>query len=351
MSMPRTRSRAPALAALACCIELTSAVVHAGEEAPSGTLDVTTSDGRGTIFIDEHNAGEGSFHGTLVVGEHQVSVERAGFRRFVKRVVVDAGKSASLAVTLAREEAAPPPPAPAPVLGGAYGGFFLGPSFEPAGSGSTFEQTCPLTGALSCSAGPPAGLTIAGYAGYTWDPIGLELFGAFGLDYTSPSSTFDGVVQPGSNAALTGPARNEQFQILRVGGMAAVRARATIDGKKLRVSFALGPGFGVHGMLMERTATTTGSPSATDAFVPQPISYATPALSMEVAVAYRLSSSVSLTAGLSTWLENAGTDATTTADPRHYIFPLAVPLRTPSYRLASGTQFFLWPFLGMQFGP
>ena len=351
MSTHRTRPRVVPSAALACCVALSSSGVRAGDEAPSGTLDVTTSDGRGAIFIDNHEAGEGSFHGALVVGEHEVSVERAGFRRFVKRVVIDAGKGASLAVTLAREEAAPAPPAPSPVLGGPYGGFFLGPSFEPTGSGSTFEQTCPLTGAVSCSASPPVGLTLGGYVGYTWDPIGLELFGAFGLDYTSPSSTFDGVVQPGSNAALTGPARTEQFQILRVGGMAALRARATIDGKKLRVSFALGPGLGVHGMLMERTATTTGSPSASDTFVPQPITYVTPALSLEVAVAYRLTSSVSLTAGLSTWLENAGTDATTTADPRHYLFPLAVPLRTPSYRLASGTQFFLWPVVGLQFGP
>ncbi len=334
--------------ALACSV-LIGGVARADDG--KGTIDVQTSDGQGSIFIDDHKVAEGYFHGELGAGAHKLVVERPGFGRFDKEVSVEAGKVASFTITLTREETAPLVAPAVPILGGVYGGFFLGPSLEPAGMGNTFEQTCALTGAVSCSASPPVGLTIAGYAGYTWDPIGLELFAAFGFDYTSPQSSFDGVVQPGSNAALTGVPRTEQFQIARIGGMGAIRARATIDGKRVRATFALGPGIGGHGMLMARTATTTGSPSATDTFVPQPISYASVALSLDAMVAYRLSANVAITAGLSMWLENAGTGATTTADPNHYFATLASPLRTPSYRLASGTQFFLWPFIGMQFGP
>jgi hypothetical protein len=287
----------------------------------------------------------------VAAGAHDVVVERSGFKRYTKSIIVESGKSVSLAVSLEREQAAAPPPAPSEPYTGLYGGFFIGPSFEPGGSGSTLEQSCPLIGAVSCSASPPAGITIAGNVGYTWDPVGIELFAAFGLDYTSPTASFDGVVQPGSNAALTGPARTESFRIVRTGGMGAVRARATIDGRRFRVSFAAGVGFGYHLMAIERTATTTDGSNQADIFAAPPITYLSPALSFEAGLSYRLSKVISVTAGVSTWLENAGSTAVTLADPQHYFITSGVPLSTPSYRLAGAAQFFIWPFVGMQFGP
>ena len=74
---------------------------------------------------------------------------------------------------------------------------------------------------------------MTGHAGYTWDPVGIEIFGGFALDYTSPMATFDGNIAPGSNQALTGPARTESFRVLRAGGIGALRARVVIDGNCL----------------------------------------------------------------------------------------------------------------------
>jgi hypothetical protein len=330
-----------------------ASLAHAG--AP-GTLDVATSDERGTILVDGSSVGVGAFHGDVAPGRHEIRVDRAGFKPYKKTVVVESGKTVSLSVVLEREEAAPPPPPPPAYFGGFYGGFFVGPSFEPAGSGSTWEQSCTLTGAVSCGTSAPGGVAIAGHVGYTWDPVGIEIFGAFGFDYTSPSATFDGVVQPGSNAALTGPPRVEQFRVARAGGMGALRARGTIDGKHIRVSFAGGAGFGYHAMAMERETNTTDGSNQRDVFAPPVVTYLTAALSFEASVAWRLSKSISITGGLSVWIESAGSGTVTLADPQHYLTtgdpPVpTVPLRTPSYHLAGGPQVFLWPFVGMQFGP
>ncbi len=318
---------------------------------PVGVLDVATSDSRGAIRIDGSAVGVGAYHGDVAPGPHEIAVERSGFKPYKKTIVVESGKTESVVVSLEREEAAAPPPPPPDAFGGFYGGFFLGPSFEPGGSGSTFEQSCSLIGAASCSANAPAGFTLAAHVGYTWDPVGIEIFGAFGLDYSSPSATFDGQVAPGSNIALSGPARVEQFRVVRTGGMAALRARATIDGKTVRVSFAAGAGFGAHVMAFDRTATTTDGTNKTDVFATQPISYVSPALSFEVQLAVRVSKGVAISAGVSTWLENAGQNTVTPADPQHYFVPSFTPLRTPSYRLAGAAQFFVWPFVGLQFGP
>lgn len=316
-----------------------------------GTLDIATSDSRGTIQVDGSSVGVGAFHGDVAPGPHEVAVERAGFKKYKKTVVVETGKTVSLSISLEREEAAPPPPPPSDAFGGFYGGFFLAPSFEPGGSGSTFQDSCALIGAVACGSSAPGGVAIAGHVGYTWDPVGIEIFGAFGFDYTSPSATFDGQVQPGSNAALTGPARVESFRVARAGGMGALRARGTIDGKHVRVMFAGGAGFALHAMAMDRTATTTDGTNQTDYFAAPVVTYLTGGLSFEVSAAWRLTKSVAITAGLSAWIESAGSGTVTLGDPQHYFLPSGVPLRTPSYRLAGGPQVFLWPFLGMEFGP
>jgi hypothetical protein len=335
------------------CLHITFAALAMSSLAHAegtGTLDVTTSDNVGSVSIDGKNVGEGAYRGEITPGAHRVVVKRLGFKPYNRDVTIEAGKVMSVTVSLEREEAAAPPPPPIETFGGLYGGFFVGPSLSPTGLGGTLDTSCALVGAASCDTPAPVGFVLAANIGWTWDPIGVELFAAFGVDVAQPTAHFDGVVKPGSNAALTGPARTESFTIARAGGMFALRARATIDGKHVRVAFAAGPGVSVHVMGLERDAATTDG-TMTDKFAAEPVTYVAPAVSLEMNAAYRLSKGVSITLGVSAWLENAGSSATTDADPNHYFLPSGTPLRTPSYRLASGTQFYLWPYVGMQFGP
>lgn len=318
--------------------------------APSGNVDVQTSDGTGVIFVDGKRVGEGAFRGPLLVGEHEVRVTRDGFKPFVRTVVVERGRDVSVAVALIHLAAQAPPPPPPATFEGVYGGLLLGASLEPAGATSTLDEACAAVGAVSCSSSAPVGATLGAYAGYTWDPVGLELFAGGSADYSAPSAKFDGVVQPGSNALLTGAARTEDFRIVRVGLLGAVRARATYHTERFRLSAALGPGVAYRFFEMDRTATLSSNTALIDTYHPTNVTdYWAPALSFDVSGQLRLSEHVAFVVGVDAWIENAGTGAVTAPDGLRFLGPS--PLRTPSYRLASGTQFYLWPYLGLQFGP
>jgi hypothetical protein len=58
--------------------------------------------------------------------------------------------------------------------------------------------------------------------------------------------------------------------------------------------------------------------------------------------------------GLTGWFEAAGQGVQSKASPDAYIGSASVtpvPISTPSYHLASSTQIFIGPYLGLQFGP
>ncbi len=163
-------------------------------DAANGTLDVTTSDNLGEVTVDGKKVGEGSYRAELPPGEHEVVVKRLGFKPYAKKVVVEAGKVVNVGVTLEHVEAAPPPPPPPETFGGLFGGFFLGPSLSPTGMRGTLDQSCSLIGAVKCDGSGPVGFVLAANVGYTWDPIGVELFAAFGIDASFPTATFDGTL-------------------------------------------------------------------------------------------------------------------------------------------------------------
>ena len=63
----------------------------------------------------------------------------------------------------------------------------------------------------------------------------------------------------------------------------------------------------------------------------------------------------SLTLGANLWLEHAGDGVPTPAEGDVFLTgedgQVPAPQATPSYDMASGTQVFIGPYLGMHFGP
>ncbi len=342
-----------AVLGLALAVPAHAALADDGAVAPKGTVEITTSDGQGSIFLDGQSVGEGSFQGDVAAGDHLVAVAREGFVRFEKKVSVQAGKTLVETVTLHRVSAAPVV-VEERSLAGFYGGVQLFAQFLPAGAGGTLDTSCALLGASACDTAAPYGGGLAGYVGYSWDPVALELYFGGSLDYQNPNATFDGQVKPGSNALLTGVARVEDFRILRGGGFGAIRARVTTHGERLRASFAVGLGFAYRVVAMDRLATSTDGQNLVDYFTPDPLTYLSPALSLEADLHLRMGRTFALVAGLVVWLENAGTAIVTPSDPARYLYNAqnpGVPIRTPDYALTSGTQFFVGPMVGAQFGP
>jgi hypothetical protein len=341
---------------IAAAVVLLSAA-HAGVAGADDTpaqVRVTTSDGKGAISIDGKVVGEGSFTGTLSAGGHQLRVERAGFVTFEKQIALRNGEVYGESVALVRE---PAKESAVPLVedsgAGIYGGMQAGAVFQEGTTGGAFGGDCALFGASSCSSPLPVGFGIGAYFGYSWNPVGLEIYGTGGADFHSPSASFDGVVQPGSNPVLTGPPRDEYWRILRAGGGGAIRARVIWDPlPALRFTFAIGPGFAVRHVIAERRAVARDG-GAEDTYGPPGATYASPALSVDLAVHLRVSRSSGFDLGLWSWVETAGDGVIATGDPsRVLVLPSGpVPLRTPDYVLFKGTQAFVGPYLGVQFGP
>jgi hypothetical protein len=101
-------------------------------------------------------------------------------------------------------------------------------------------------------------------------------------------------------------------------------------------------------LILNRTTTADAS-GATSTFVSDSRTYVSPAITLDIAAHLSPGGSTAYTLGLFAWLENAGHDARTSPNGNQTLG--AAPLATPAYDLASGPQFYLGPYLGMQFGP
>lgn len=317
-------------------------------------LEVTTSDRQGIIFVDGKPVAEGTYAADVAVGPHTIAVTREGFERFEKTVTLADKQTVAETVTLKRPQNTEPTATIDDDRGfnGIYGGLGVLGLFEPGGNGNELETRCSSLGAASCDTGSPIGIGMFGFMGYAWNPLGIELFLAGMYDQATPSAKFDGVTKPGENPLATSVPRTEQFYFGRAGGVAALRARVSANTRKLRFSFAAGFGLAVKQMLFERDAQTPDG--LRNAYVQKSgLSYVSPALSLDGSVGFRVSGSFAILVGVMGLLETAGQDVTSPASKNEYIGGQgqAYPIPTPSYHLASDTQVFIGPYVGVAFGP
>ncbi len=181
--------------------------------------------------------------------------------------------------------------------------------FEPGGTGS---DVCSTPGITACSTSAPVGGGLMGYVGYEADPVGVDvLFGFQGY-----AAGMSGKVQTKS-LSLTVPS---------IGGIGAVRGRLAWRTSSIGLSLAAGVG----GALRDIGVIGIGVNS---------VSYFSPAITIEGAAHFRFGGSA-FSVGLMFWGENAGNGATLKPPP----------LTTPVH-VARSTQAFLFPFLGLEFGP
>ena len=139
-------------------------------------MQVRTSDGKGTIFVDGVAKGEGAYAADVTPGPHTVVVTREGFQRYEKAISLAERQTWAETVTL------DPVAATGAVategergLEGIYGGFGLFGASGVGGMGTELATDCANLGASSCSTPSPLGGGAFGYVGYSWNPVGFEL--------------------------------------------------------------------------------------------------------------------------------------------------------------------------------
>ncbi len=328
--------------------------------APSSTaahLQVRTSDGQGLITVDGAVAGEGAFAGDLSPGGHTFSVTRDGYQPLSKSLTLGTNETWAETVTLQPISATVTDRRSAErSFEGVYGGFGLAGALGVGGQGTELETNCDTLGASSCDTPSPFGGAVFGYLGWTFNPVGFEVMLAGAADQTQQTAHFNGT--GGSSGALpfSDPARDEKFTFARVGGLAALRVRASTEGRALRATVAGGVGLSYKQMFMVRTATALDTTNRRDAYSPDSVGYVSPAVTVEGALQIRLTPTIALAVGLEMWADNAsiaGSNASPPSPGRALVAAgqTPAPIPTPQYHFATGPQVFLLPFLGMQFGP
>ena len=321
----------------------------------SATLKVSTSDGKGLIYLDGKLVGEGTFSSNIPAGAHALRITRDGYDPFEESIDLKDKDTLARSITLklsstietgaVTKEKRP--------LEGIYGGFGLLMTFLPGGMGHSMQNTCENKPAelASCSGeGGAFGGGLNGFVGYHWDPVGVELFAGAQYDQSSPTLSW----APSSTDPGIGPdpARTEEFTVRRMGGFGILRIRLTLEGDKLRFSVAGGVGLSYRTMLMTRDTTATANAAFHEAFVPDAQGYLSPVISLDPSLQYRLGAHTAVALGLSLLVESPRAFdqlPTTNQEPGHRLGPSG--LTTPAYQLATGTQTYIGPFIGMMFGP
>jgi hypothetical protein len=329
--------------------------------APTSTaahIKVTTSDGKGVLYLDGVVKGEGSFTADVPAGPHTIVATREDYKRFEKTLDLKEQQLWAETVTLEPDVAVKSIATTSAerAFEGLYGGFGLAGLFGVGGMGSELETSCDTLGAASCNTPSPSGGGAFGYVGWTWNPVGFELFGAFMTDVAHPSAHFNATLTQGAGNPLASPGRDEDFTIGRTGGLLALRVRGSTQWEKVRLTAAGGVGVSIKEMGVQRSATATDGSNGTDKFSAGGVVYTSAALSAELAAHYRVTQTIGISLGVEMLADSASMGGSTAVGPESghaLVTPSGqvAPIPTPQYHLATGPQVFLGPFVGMIFGP
>ena len=320
-------------------------------------VKITTSDGKGLIYIDDKLVGEGNFSADLPAGPHRVRVTREGYDPFEEEIVVKDKEPFTRGVTLKLSSKIETGQIQKQgrALEGLYGGFGLFGMILPGGNGSSPQKQCEGKRPAelnSCDVGGNSGAGLDGFIGYHWDPVGVELMAAGQYDQQTVKNEWNAAsVDPGIGPD---PARNEEFVFRRVGVMGVARIRVTFQTEKLRFTAAAGVGLSNRMMWMTRETTSRTDPSIpSDRVVTEdPLTYWSPVISIEPTIMYRLTQGVAIGLSLHMLMDSPRTfDSIPRSNREQTHFLGRSGLTTPAYELATGTQFYIGPAIGMMFGP
>ncbi len=322
----------------------------------TSALKVSTSDGKGLIYLDSKLVGEGVFSQEVPAGTHVLRISREGYEPFEESLELKDKETLARSITLmlstkidtraVQAESRP--------LEGLYGGFGLLMTWLPGGMKHAMQKTCEgakpaeLTACEGATGGLGGGIT--GFVGYHWDPVGIELFAGAHYDQSSPSLTWAAsTTDPGLGPD---PARVESFVVRRVGGFGIVRVRLTFQSEALRFGLAGGVGLAYSSLHLSRETTAAANSNARDVFAPDAEGYLSPVLSLEPSIQYRLTGHTTVALGLSLLVESPRSFDQIPTTPKSGGRSLGPSgLTTPAYELATGTQVYIGPFIGMMFGP
>jgi hypothetical protein len=300
-----------------------------------GRVQIDTHTPDALITIDQAPTGKGVWEGPMPAGEHRLSIHAAGFRPYERPFFVHPGETFAEDVRLEAESGFA-----APTYEGVYSGLEFFGFATPTGASNGIAAACPSP---PCQSSSPLGTGLGVRFGYAFGWVAVEGMALGSYDYSTASVTYPAEVS-GEHAGI---ARTESYAFHRFGGGAALGARFATKHPHLRLTGAVLGGFETMGNIFRQEASAASggdSVVATSSIK----TYSAPLLMFDAGVLVGWANGAKLHVALVTMLQFVGN-------------PVLVPalgsaslgsgqFRTPALQVAQGTQAFVGPVIGFDFG-
>jgi hypothetical protein len=223
----------------------------------AGTIVVNVDVADTEISIDGKVAARGVYEGPLDAGTHALTVTKQGYVQYKKDLVIDDGQRVVENVALQKEvEAAPGPAAPPPPkYNGVYSQFNLMALFETGNPTNDVAQGIGYAQGTPISTSGVAGGALNLKVGYSFGFIGIEGSLLFGYDHSESVAQMQAnqatVTHPNPQG-LDGTPRNEDYTFHRLGGSFTLGVRVMPKMRVFRPTLALGGGVSAKGMFYQR---------------------------------------------------------------------------------------------------
>ena len=323
-------------------------------------LALELQDQTGLVSVDPHNAeaeisidgkvvGKGVWEGKVSADRHEVTVTAPLYRTYRRILMVHAGERVVENTPLQLEEGVN-----LHSFIGAYVGLNLLGRFGTAAPDSEIADSCPVQKGF-CEAGKPVGGAALLRIGYSLGWLGLEAVGFGSFDHSSAEADYQSYLDP-SMSSHYGPTRHEKYSFNRFGVGGALGVRAT--SKHSIIRFTFGSAFGVAFRNIESQVdaqfqnlpnpgcTNCGNTEQRD--WTNNVGKVLPVLMFDTAILLGSTPGTKFQLGALAAVEFYGDPLVTDSQGPDMV--AGIPFGRPAVQVAKGTELFIGPVLGLQFG-
>lgn len=320
----------------------------------AGTVQIDTHTADAVITIDDHDVGKGVWEGPLPAGEHQLVVQAPGYQVYKRAFIVHEGERFVEDTPLESE-------AGAVKYEGLYSGLALFGFATPSGPSNLFaEGGCPNgTPCQTSNTSSPLGAGLAVRIGYSFGWIAIEGVVLGQYDHSAATVTESGstAVNSATNTIPDAP-RTESYDFHRFGGGGAIGARVASKHPHVRFTGSALLGAVAMGNIYNQTATSSDTPGNTAKNTSSTTTYGAPLLLLDAGVLLGPAggAKLHLSALFMAQFVGSAVQAPAIGGPNNLTHlgtnsaGVNEAYSTGQVSVAQGTQIFIGPMIGFDFG-
>ncbi len=327
----------------------------------TGLLSVDPHNAEAEISLDGKVVGKGVWEGKVSAERHELSIEAPLYRAYRRVLMVHVGERVVENTPLVLEEG---------VNLHSFAGLYVGLNafgrFGTAAPASEIAENCPVKDGF-CETGNPAGGGGLLRIGYSFGWFGLEGVGFASFDHSSADAEYVSALYasgtstpPGNNPRLWsehyGPPRHETYDFNRFGAGAALGVRAT--SKHSIIRFTGGGAFGIAFRHIDAQVEAQfhnvpnpgciNCPNDDTRNYGNGVSKTLPVVIFDASLLLGSTPGTKFQLGALGMVEFYGDGLSTGAQPPDTVG--GTPFARPASQVVKGTEIFIGPVIGLQFG-